>query len=145
MPYDGSAIGYKSDATDLVPEDPDENEIGDVFVRTFRPELRPVPDPMEFGEVTLTNTFDQTVRLEHVGTGPLVVTEIEVLGTNADDFVVGAQTCEGEAVVLQQTDSCEVSVAFTPSGRFCGMSSVLARRTRIPAARSGSPAGPSSD
>lgn len=115
LSHDGSAIGYKSDATDLVLDDPDENEIGDVFVRTFRPELRPVPDPMDFGEVTLTNTFDQTVRLDHVGTGPLVVTEIEVLGTNADDFVVGAQTCEGEAVVLQQTDSCEVSVAFTPS------------------------------
>src|SRR5262249_20883403 len=58
-------------------------------------------------------TFDKVVRFDHVGTGPLVITDIVVEGSN--EFSVGAQTCSGEAVVLQQAGSCEVSVTFAPN------------------------------
>jgi Tol biopolymer transport system component len=110
----GSTIAYDSDASDLVPDLDDDNEQTDVFVRTFRPELRADPTPLEFGEVTLGETLDRVVRLDHVGFGPLVVTELTVDGS--EEFTVGAQTCTNEeTVVLQQTGNCEVSVTFAPS------------------------------
>jgi hypothetical protein len=62
--------------------------------------------------VEIGDSFDQVVRFDHVGTGPLVVTEVEV---DSDDFAVGAQTCRGEEIVLQQTGNCEVSVTFAPA------------------------------
>jgi len=108
----GSTIAYDSDAENLAPE-LDDNGRTDVFVRTFKPELRADPNPLEFGDVEIGDTFDRTVRFDHVGTGPLAVTTLEVV--DGDDFAVGAQTCGGEGVVLQQTDSCEVSVGFTPA------------------------------
>jgi Tol biopolymer transport system component len=110
----GSTIAYDSDATDLVPDATDGNERTDVYVRTFRPELRADPAPLEYGEVTLGETLDRVVRLDHVGFGPLVVTELVVDGSA--EFTVGAQSCTGEeAIVLQQTGSCEVSVTFAPT------------------------------
>jgi hypothetical protein len=112
LSHNGSTVAFDSDATNLVPDLPDGNERTDVFVRTLRPELRADPSPLEFGEVQLGESSDRVVRFGHVGTGPLVVTEVVVEGS--DEFAVGAQTCSGEAVVLQQTDACEVSVGFTP-------------------------------
>lgn len=112
LSHNGSTVAFESWATNLVPGEVDDNDAMDVFVRTFRPELRADPSPLDFGEVELEDTFDRTVRFDHVGTGPLVVTAIAVEG---DDFAVGAQTCSGEAVVLQQTGNCEVSVSFTPT------------------------------
>lgn len=112
----GSTVSYDSDASDLVPDLVDDNERTDVFVRTFQPELRADPTPLEFGEVTLGETLDEVVRLDHTGFGPLVVTELVVDGSA--EFTVGAQTCvgpeDGGTVVLQQTGSCEVSVTFAP-------------------------------
>ena len=107
----GSTVAFESGATNLVPNEVDDNQSFDVFVRTFRPELRADPSPLEFGEVQIDDTFTQTVRFDHVGTGPLVITEI----TTDGDYTVGAQTCGGDGVVLQQSSSCEVSVSFTPT------------------------------
>lgn len=109
----GSTVAYDSWASDLV--DPrDDNPDTDVYVRTFRPELRADPTPLEFGDVTIEETLDRVVRLDHVGFGPLVVTELRIDGST--EFTVGAQTCTGaETIVLQQTGDCEVSVRFTPT------------------------------
>ena len=120
----GSTIAYDSNATNLVAET-DDNQRTDVFVRTFRPELRADPNPLEFGEVEVDDTFDRTVRFDHVGTGPLAVTAIEVV--EGDEFTVGAQTCSGDGVVLQQADSCEVSVGFTPAAEGDRTSTLLLR------------------
>lgn len=113
LSHNGSTVAFDSEATDLVPDEKDTNERTDVFVRTFRPELRADPTPLDFGKLELGDTFDKVVRFDHVGTGPLVVTDIAVVGSN--EFAVGAQTCSGEAVVLQQSGSCEVSVTFAPT------------------------------
>jgi hypothetical protein len=107
----GSTIGYDSRASDLVPDD--KNERPDVFVRTFKPDLRPDPNPLNFGELTLGDTFDEVVAFDHVGLGPLVVTDVVIEGS--DEFALGAQTCSGEAITLQQADTCEVSVTFAPA------------------------------
>lgn len=109
----GSEVAYDSNASDLVENDG--NEVTDVFVRTMSPELAPDPDPLDFGEVEIDDSFEQSVRFDHVGTGPLVVEEIALEGPNADDFTVGGQTCAGETVVLQQTGSCLVSLEFEPA------------------------------
>ncbi|MFL6123306.1 choice-of-anchor D domain-containing protein [Actinophytocola sp.] len=112
LSHNGSTVGFDSRATNLLADQEDRNRNTDVFVRTFQPALRADPSPLSFGKVTLGDTFDKVVRFFHVGTGPLVVNEIAVEGS--DEFSVGAQTCGGEAVVLQQTGSCEVSVTFAP-------------------------------
>lgn len=109
----GSTIAYDSDASNLVPDEVDDNGRTDVFVRTFRPDLRPNPTPLDFGDVQLGDTFDQVVRFDHIGLGPLVVNTVVV--EDSDEFAVGAQTCSGEAIVLQQTGNCEVSVTFAPT------------------------------
>jgi hypothetical protein len=112
----GSTIAYSSWATNLVPGVVDDNNSVDVFVRTFQPQLRPDPNPLDFGTVELGDTFDRTVRFDHIGLGPLVVSDVVIDGVaGAGDFTVGAQTCSGEAVVLQQTDNCEISVSFAPA------------------------------
>jgi hypothetical protein len=109
----GSTVAYDSWASDLV-EPRDDNPDTDVYVRTFRPELRADPTPLEFGEVTLEETLDRVVRLDHVGFGPLVVSELAI--DDSPEFTIGAQTCTGpEVVVLQQTGNCEVSIRFTPA------------------------------
>ena len=112
LSHNGSTVAFDSDASDLLPPGQDTNNRTDVFVRTFKPELRADPTPLDFGTVELGDTFDRVVAFDHVGTGPLVVTEIAVDGA---DFSVGAQTCRGEAVILQQADRCEVSVTFAPT------------------------------
>ncbi len=124
----GSEVAYDSNSSDLVENDG--NEVTDVFVRTMRPELAPDPDPLDFGEVEVDDSFEQSVRFDHVGTGPLVVEEIAVDGANADDFTVGGQTCEGESVVLQQTGSCLVSLEFKPSAEGDAGSAAAADRAR---------------
>jgi hypothetical protein len=68
---------------------------------------------LDFGKLELGDTFDKVVAFDHIGTGPLVINEIVVEGS--DEFSVGAQTCSGEAVVLQQAGRCEVSVTFAPT------------------------------
>jgi hypothetical protein len=113
MSHNGSTVAFDSDATNLVPDEEDTNEQTDVFVRTFKPELRADPTPLDFGKVELGDTFDKVVAFDHIGTGPLVINEIVVEGS--DEFAVGAQTCSGEAIVLQQADRCEVSVTFAPT------------------------------
>jgi hypothetical protein len=42
-----------------------------------------------------------------------VITAVAV--EDSDEFTVGAQTCQGEDIVLQQTGNCEVSVTFAPT------------------------------
>lgn len=111
LSHNGSTVAFDSRATNLV--EGDDNQQFDVFVRTFKPELRAAPTPLEYGEVQIGDTVDQVVRFDHVGMGPLVINEITVDGS--DEFAVGAQTCGGEGVVLQQTGSCEVSVTFAPT------------------------------
>jgi WD40-like Beta Propeller Repeat len=108
---DGRRIAYESDATDLVPDKPDTNEVQDVFVRTFRPELRADPDPLDFGEVLIDTPTTATVRLDHVGIGPLVVSDLTLDG---DAFTVLDQTCVNEGSQLQQAGNCLVEVEFLP-------------------------------
>lgn len=112
LSHNGSTVAFDSIATNLVPNEVDDNNRTDVFVRTFRPELRADPTPLDFGVVTVGDTFDQVVRFDHIGTGPLVVTEIAI--DDSREFAIGAQTCSGEGIILQQAGSCEVSVTFAP-------------------------------
>lgn len=112
---DGSVVAFDSDATNLVPEETDDNESTDVFVRTFQPELRADPDLLDFGEVELGETVARTARFDHVGIGPLVVDSVRITGEGSASFALGATTCVGEGVVLQQAGSCLVSVEFTPT------------------------------
>ncbi|OLF16036.1 hypothetical protein BU204_19280 [Actinophytocola xanthii] len=112
---DGRRIAYESDASDLVRDVEDGNSSPDVFVRTFQPELRADPDPLDFGEVQLEGDAPATatVRIEHVGIGPLTVEDLEIEG---EGFELLDQTCVGDGVVLHQAGSCLVEVAFTPPG-----------------------------
>ncbi|GAB3459357.1 choice-of-anchor D domain-containing protein [Actinophytocola sediminis] len=108
---DGHRIAYESAATDLVPDVPDNNDAQDVFVRTFRPELRADPGLLDFGEVLVDTPVTATVRLDHVGIGPLVVAELAIEGAG---FTVADQTCVLEGAVVQQAGGCLVEIEFRP-------------------------------
>lgn len=112
MSADGSHIAYESDATDLVRGEQDGNQVQDVFVRTFRPSLRADPNPLNFGDVLVGSATTATVRVAHVGIGPLRTAGLEVDG---DAFTVLDQTCVREDTVLQQGGECLVEVEFLPT------------------------------
>lgn len=109
---DGSLIVFESDATDLVAGKADDNRAQDVFVRWFRPELRADPSPLDFDEVVVDTPATATVRLDHVGIGPLAVRDLKIEG---DGFTVLDQTCVNEGVRLQQAGNCLAEIEFLPT------------------------------
>ena len=54
-----------------------------------------------------------TVTVTNTGTGSLTFTGVALAGTNAADFAISADTCNGTSVAINGT--CTVSVTFTPS------------------------------
>lgn len=106
---DGGRIVFGSSATDLVAGD--ENQAHDVFVRTFTPGLR--AEPVDFGAAQTGTSVDRTATIEHVDFGPLSVEKVEVIGTNAAEFVLGSQTCSG--VTLHRDERCYAEIRFTPT------------------------------
>jgi len=55
----------------------------------------------------------QTETITNTGNGNLIVSTVTVVGTNAGDFAVSADTCTGSTV--PPNSACTVSVTFTPS------------------------------
>ncbi|MFL6142868.1 MAG: choice-of-anchor D domain-containing protein [Labedaea sp.] len=108
---DGSKIGFDSNANDLVPGDSSgEGAQEDVFVRTLEPALRGTT--VDFGPVQLGDNLVRTAQIEEIGNGPVFIDQVALAGTNAADFTISGQTCQGQT--LRQNTTCGVSVQFTP-------------------------------
>ena len=59
-----------------------------------------------------TTSAAQAVTVTNTGTGSLHITTVTLTGTNAGDFAISANTCNGATVAVNAT--CSVSVTFTP-------------------------------
>jgi hypothetical protein len=106
---DGSAVGFDSAATDLVPNDT--NNRDDVFVRTLQPALQ--GDTVDFGPVELGQNIVRTATVSEIGNGPLGIQTVTLAGANAADFTIIGQTCAG--ATLHVTGACGISVQFGPT------------------------------
>jgi WD40 repeat protein len=111
---DNGVVSYRSEADDLVPGDGN-GGWPDMFVREFTPQL--AADPLDFGVVSLGDSGSQTATVRHVGFGPLGVESVSLDSPKGPDgtpeFVVGTDGCT--TVVLNQGDSCGISVTYTPT------------------------------
>jgi hypothetical protein len=111
----GSAVAYASLADNLLANGADNNHVGDVFKRTFKPV--PVVPSLNFGNVVVHTPVTGTVTVSYpdsgTGFGPLHITGVTIGGTNGADFTVfPIETCTG--VTLLPGDTCTVSIQFTP-------------------------------
>ncbi|PPK67661.1 choice-of-anchor D domain-containing protein [Actinokineospora auranticolor] len=105
---DGARVAFDSTSSDLANGVTDEPGT-DVFAHTFEPTLR--AEPPAFGSVHIGDDYTQTITVAHSGFGPL---SVESLAINNSEFSLGANTCVG--TVLHVTDTCLISIRFTPSG-----------------------------
>lgn len=69
---------------------------------------------LTFGDQAITTkSAPQTVRLTNTGTGPLIVSSVQVTdGITADEFITDIKECVG--AVLYQGESCNAKIAFAP-------------------------------
>lgn len=109
---DGGVVAFVSPADDLVAGTADPPpESSDAYARRFAPALR--ADPVDFGTVGQGTPVTRTVLLSHTGFGPLRIAGVTVAGGASADFAVfPAENCV--AATLHETDTCLVSVRFTP-------------------------------
>ncbi len=77
------------------------------------PAITFTPTSAAFGNQGVNTTSSaQTVMAKNTGTGSLHITTVTLTGTNAGDFAISANTCNGATVAINAT--CSVSVTFTP-------------------------------
>ena len=57
----------------------------------------------------------QTIRLFNVGTAPMTIDAMALVGPNATDFTLSANTCPTSPATLAVGANCSLSVIFTPS------------------------------
>jgi hypothetical protein len=79
------------------------------------------PTELNFGSSSVGSpTAAQTVTLANNGVIPLTISNIQVTGTNASDFVIQSNTCAGLSALLplsstaSPANSCTLSITFTP-------------------------------
>jgi hypothetical protein len=105
---DGNRIAFESFADDLIERDT--NRRADVFVRTLQPGAQ--GRPVEFGPVEIGQSISRNAVIGQVGAGPLFIEAVKVIGTNAGDFTISGQTCQGTS--LHRDTTCAVTVEFAP-------------------------------
>jgi Domain of unknown function (DUF1929)/Abnormal spindle-like microcephaly-assoc'd, ASPM-SPD-2-Hydin len=79
----------------------------------------PVPtiDPraLNFGKQSVGSTsLPQTITVTNTGTWPLTLHNVQMRGSNANDFLRGTSSCDG--AVLRTGESCSEAIRFAPTG-----------------------------
>jgi hypothetical protein len=122
---DGSRIGFNSDQRDLIPGDEDTtgdvNGEGDVFVRTWTPQLS--NGTSDLGEAQVNTRTQANVPVQVLGFGPVRFAfdaQPTVGGPDPSQFAVTATTCVSGANRVYFADdtvfgSCVVAVEFKPT------------------------------
>jgi len=115
----GDLVVFDSLATNLVRDDT--NQVSDVFARVREkpkplPERKPAitanPKPVDFGVIVLGDLKNalQTVTITSVGTAPLSITGVSIVGRDAGDFLPVVDTCSGRT--LPPGTGCSVGLLF---------------------------------
>ena len=108
---DGGAVAFDSTATSLVPRDT--NNFRDVFVRDLPPAVIVAPNPLDFGVVPVGTPASQVVTVTSVGWTPVVFLPSTISGTNAADFVLAGDLCNGQSLAYGAT--CTIAVLDVPT------------------------------
>lgn len=108
----GRFVAFASTGSDLVAGD--NNKQIDVFLRDLPPVPSLNPPTIDFGTraVGVASAATAAGVLTNGGWGPLAVKPATVGGTNAGDFSVLADGCQG--LTLYRGDACTVTVGFVP-------------------------------
>ncbi len=84
-----------------------------VVLNTSTPTVAASVTEVAFGDQPRsTISLSRTVEILNTGSAPLLVGAVRVLGTDADDFLVGANGC---AAPVPAEGSCRITVRFVPS------------------------------
>ena len=76
---------------------------------TLVPDIDVAPASMDFSDVIIGNTSEESVTVSNTGTGELAISGISLLGLDASEF---SQT--NNCVIVVPGSSCTVTVTFTP-------------------------------
>jgi WD40-like Beta Propeller Repeat len=106
---DAGSVAYDSFADDLVPSDT--NRETDMFVRDFQPTV--AGEPVDFGGVELGQDATRDAAVRHVGFGPVLVDQVEVLQDGAD-YTIRTDGC-GSVTLTDPASVCGVSLRFAPT------------------------------
>ena len=74
------------------------------------PKISAAPMAVNFATINIGNASTKTVTIKNAGISDLVISDISITGTNAQDFSQ-ANNCS----VIEKGSSCTVNVTFTPS------------------------------
>ena len=77
------------------------------------PVIVPVPTSIDFGTQTVNvATAPQWVQIYNTGNGPLLITNVTLVSTNAPDFAIVADSCLGSPIA--PGSSCSLGLTFKP-------------------------------
>jgi sugar lactone lactonase YvrE len=74
--------------------------------------VTPSPSPIVFGAVAQHSTLTKTLTVTNSGIVPVLFTGASITGTNAADFKVTSNTCQG---YVKNGTACAVGLSFTPA------------------------------
>ena len=81
------------------------------------PQMFTQPTDINFGTQTVAvASAPQWVTVSNTGNGPLLVTDVRVISTNAADFTIVTNSCIGSPI--QPGDNCSIAVSFKPGATF---------------------------
>ena len=89
-----------------------DTETVQVRVTAPSPDISVSPASYDFGTVQVGNAAEKDFVVSNVGGASLNITEVSITGTNASEFSVSADSCNG--TTLTPGENCTVTVAFRP-------------------------------
>ncbi len=71
------------------------------------------PDPLVFMDTPVGNSITETLTVENIGPSNLEPGMVSIQGTDAADFSIAMNNCQGAQLTTNQ--SCDIEVSFTPT------------------------------
>ncbi len=109
-----TSVGNKAAVLVIESNDTDEPEVdvdlsgkgedGDIYVK---------PESYDFGEVGIGDYEKKTFKVKNQGYGKLIINNVSLSGTDANQFEVYENKCQGKE--LKRGKSCEIKVKFIPN------------------------------
>jgi len=109
-----AGLGYKRASINVPSNDPD-TPVGYIILSgtVVAPDIRIYPDSKDFGRVRLGETSEPaSFSIGNIGTGNLIIHEIGISGSGAQDFHIQRNDCSGGNLSPRKT--CTLELVFTP-------------------------------
>ncbi len=114
------SAGAKSATLEVDSDDSNEAQVDVTLTGTGSatavPDIDVTPTSVAFGIVAMETTSSaSTVTIANTGGEKLLVSDIQLTGTDASDFSLDLSTCGGISPEILVGDSCTVTITFSPS------------------------------